>query len=83
MHEYTLDETPYTKRYLKTRLKEQYGTNIQFAEKEGAEDVFTMKEKAADILGSNFNSKKEDSEELQARKILKTAAGLIKIRYQN
>ena len=78
MHEYTLDETPYTRRYLKARLKEQYGENIQFAEKEGAGDVVTMKEKAADILRSHFNSKKEDSEELQARKILKTAARLIK-----
>ena len=49
MHEYRLDESPYTRRYLKARLKDHYRENIQFAEKEGAGDVVTMKEKAADI----------------------------------
>ena len=73
------DLEPYGKQYLKAQLKELYGDCIYISEREGLDDIVTMREKTSDILRSYFdNTKQEGDEESQKRAILETAARLIK-----
>ena len=73
------DSIPYSRKYLKCKLKEIYGTRLHFAQREGLDDIVTMAEKTSNILRSYYNTSKQDAdEEAQTRAIIETAAKLIK-----
>lgn len=74
-----VDSIPYSRKYVKSKLKEIYGTRLHFAEREGLDDIVTMAEKTSNILRSYYNTSKQDGdEEAQTRAIIETAAKLIK-----
>ena len=73
------DSLPYGKQYLKGKLHERYGDCIYIAERDGSDDIVTMREKTSDILRSYYNTTNEEgNEESQKIKIIETAARLIK-----
>ncbi len=71
------DSVPFGNQYLKSKLKEEYGDSIHFAEEEGLSDIVTMREKTSEILRSYFNTQAKD-EASQTQAIIETAARLIK-----
>lgn len=73
------DTDPYSSYYLKGQLQNRYGDSIYIAEGKGLQDIVTMKEKTSQILRSYFKTNRQDEdEESQKRRIIDTAARLIK-----
>ena len=72
-----IDALPYGKRYIKLKLKEQYGDSVHFVEQGGLHDIVTMRENTSRILRSYFNDKPKD-EKSQINAIIEAAARLIK-----
>lgn len=63
---------------MKKKLEEHFGNRIIFTNLEGKANVMTWKTSASSILYGYFKQPKCDDDEEEARKIIKTAAKLIK-----
>ena len=72
------DALGYGNYYLKQKLQEHYGNSVCFAQKDGLNDVVTMREKTSYILRSHFEADEDIDEEARKMKIIKTAARLLK-----
>jgi len=65
------DSESFGNKYLKKKLKEQYGDNVHFAEGEGLHDIVKMREKASQILIFYFNTQAKNKES-QKQEIIET-----------
>ena len=72
------DALGYGNYYLKQKLQEHYGNSVCFAQKDGLNDVVTMREKTSYILRSHFEADEDIDEEARKMKNIKTAARLLK-----
>ena len=78
------DSIPYGNQYLKTLLMRRYTDGIFIAERDGSDCIVTLKEKTSEILRSYFNSRTQTGdEESEKRRLLETAAKLIKSDIKN
>ena len=68
----------YGVQYMKKKLEEHFGNRIIFTNLEGKANVMTWKTSASSILYDYFKLPKSDDEEEEARRIIQTAAKLIK-----
>ena len=72
------DALGYGNYYLKQKLQEHYENSVCFAQKDGLNNVVTMREKTSYILRSHFEADEDIDEEARKMKIIKTAARLLK-----
>ena len=64
-------------RYLKTKLKEQYGDLVIFSDMPGRTDVVCLKETAGHILKETWYTNRRSNPEEESTRIVQTAAKLI------
>ena len=72
-----LTDNPYTVRYMRQKLLDEFPEEIEITSKGGKEDIVTFKESASKILRQFSESPKSD-ETSNIRKIISTAAALLK-----
>ena len=69
----------YGVQYMKKKLEEHFDNRIIFTNLEGKANVMTWKTSASSILYDYFKLPKSDDEEEEARRLIQTAAKLIKV----
>ena len=72
-----LNEEPYSRTYLKQKLKEHYGEDVIFTEIQGKSTMITLQNKLSRIIDSFYDTKRSSPEE-EKRKIILTVAQLIR-----
>ena len=71
-------ETPYTTKWIKSKLCSHYGDSIVIANMEGREDVLYFKESANNLLYKFYQVGRKDAIESDKQRVIKLAASLIK-----
>ena len=72
-----VSDDPYTAKYMKQKLLEEFPDEVEISNKDGKEDVVTFKESVTRILRKFYESPKSD-EQAEAQRIISTAATLLK-----
>ena len=71
------EEKAYSVRYMKQCLLERYGEDIIIAESDGMANVVTLKKDAKKIIQDFHKADREQNDEAEKRRLIKTAAALI------
>ena len=69
---------PFTSRHMKNKLHEHFGDRVVITEINGKSNVVTFKSTAVNILNEFFHTPNNEDSETEKRRIIKTAAKLIK-----
>ena len=72
------DQEPYSARYMKEKLKENFGVNIVIASTNGKADVETFRSTASTILQNFYDASRDADPEADKIRVIKPAADLIK-----
>ena len=79
MKEYTMvDDEPYSRRYMKQKLKDHYGDDVIFTEDTGKETLVTLQNKVGLIIDNFYKSARSSSPDNEKNRIIQTAAHLIR-----
>jgi hypothetical protein len=68
---------PYSKNYIRIKLKERFGDGLHFARASGQDDIIVLYETVNSILRQYHSNCSAKTEEDQKRKLIRTAAKLI------
>ena len=77
MKEISQSDDVYTRKWLKTKLKEKYGEMIFFSEKQGKADVICFRDSAEYLINDKWYQSRKDIVEEEAERVVKQAAKII------